>query len=94
VAVRAGVGQEAYDLDSGMFHAQTILVALAVSRAVLRAEPPIEGGINLAILPHEEGEVGLVVIAIGGPALERWASGSLSDQQFVGEWTVGNVTTE
>jgi hypothetical protein len=83
-----------YDLDSDVFTAQTILVALAISRAVLRVEPPIKGGINLAILPSEEGEVGLWVITIGGPALERWANGSLSDQQFVGEWTVGNVTTE
>jgi hypothetical protein len=84
----------AYDPDSAVFKAQTILVALAVSRAVLRVEPPIEGGINLAILPSEEGEVGLWVIAIGGPALARWANGSLSDQEFVGEWTVGKVTTE
>ena len=84
----------AYKLDSDVFKAQTVLVALAVSRAVLRIEPPIEGGINLSILPSEGGQVGLRVIAIGGPALEEWASGSLSDEQFVDEWTVGNVTTE
>jgi hypothetical protein len=83
-----------YKLDSDVFTAQTILVALAVSRVVLRVEPPIEGGINLSILPSEGAQVGLLVIAIGGPALEQWANGSLSDQQFVGEWTVGNVTTE
>jgi hypothetical protein len=84
----------AYKLNSAVFKAQTILVTLAISRAVLRVEPPIEGGITVAIVPGEEGEVGLWVITIGAPALARWADGSLSDQQFVGEWTVGIVTTE
>ena len=73
---------------------QEMWPSVGVCRAVLRVEPPIEGGINLAILPSEGGEVGLRVITISAPALEQWAYGSLSDQQFVGEWTVGNVTTE
>jgi hypothetical protein len=41
----------AYDLDSDVFTAQTILVALTVSRAVLRVEPPIEGGITWPSCP-------------------------------------------
>lgn len=67
VSVRYTTG---YDLDINTFKAQTVLVARAVSRTVLRVEPPIKGGVDLAMVPIEEGEVGLWVITSGGPALE------------------------
>ena len=83
-----------YDVNSKVFQAQTVLVALAVARATSRVQPPLNGGIRLAVIPAGEGEVGLKVTIIDWASLEAWASGSISDQEFVGAWTVGTVTTE
>ena len=81
-------------LDSRAFEPQTVLVALAVARAVARVEPPINGGIRLAVIPGGESNVGLRVIVIDGPGLRAWANGSISDQEFVDAWTGGTITKE
>ena len=83
-----------YPVDGRVFQPQTVLVALAVARVMARVHPPINGGIRLAVMPGGESEVGLRVIIIDGASLEAWASGSISDQEFVGEWTGGSVTRE
>ncbi len=83
-----------YDVDSSVFQAQTTLVALAAARAMTRVQPPINGGMRLAVIPTGESEVGLRVIIIDWSSLEAWANGSISDQEFVSQWSVGTVTRE
>ncbi len=83
-----------YDVDSSVFQAQTTLIALAAARAMARVQPPINGGMRLAVMPAGESEVGLRVIIIDWTSLEAWASGSISDQEFVSQWSVGTVTRE
>ena len=83
-----------YDVDGSVFQAQTTLVALAAARAMARVQPPINGGIRLAVIPDGEGEVGLRVIIIDWSSLEAWANGSISDQEFVGQWSEGTITRE
>jgi hypothetical protein len=81
-----------YDVDGSVFQAQTILVTLAAARAMARVQPPLNGGMRLAVMPVGESEVGLRVIAIDWASLEAWANGSISDQEFVSQWTEGIVT--
>lgn len=83
-----------YAADSRVFQAQTILVALAVAQVMARVHPPINGGIRLAVMPGGESNVGLKVTLIEGTSLEAWAAGSISDQEFVSQWTGGFVTEE
>ena len=83
-----------YSVDGQAFQAQTVLVALAMSRVMARVQPPLDGGARVAVLPDGEGEVGLRVTVIDGSSLEAWANGSISDQDFVSGWTVGTVTRE
>jgi hypothetical protein len=83
-----------YNVDSKVFRAQTVLVALAAARAMIRVQPPINGGMRLAAMPGGESEVGLRVIVIDWASLEAWANGSISDQEFVSQWTVGGITKE
>jgi hypothetical protein len=83
-----------YDLSSSVFRAQTILVGLALSRAVMRIEPPIRDGINLSVLPEGNAEVGLVAITISQSNLDAWADGFISDEVFVANWAVGTVPKE
>ena len=83
-----------YRVDSSVFQAQTVLVALAVARSIVRVQPPIVGGIRLAVIPGGESEVGLRVIVIDWASLEAWADGSISDQEFVSQWSEGTVTRE
>ncbi|MBM4465348.1 MAG: hypothetical protein FJ014_07340 [Chloroflexi bacterium] len=102
--LRISIGQESrsasirysssYDVDSSVFNAQTVLIALTAARAIARVQPPVNGGIRLAVMPAGEGEVGLRVTAIGWPSLEAWGNGDISDQEFVSQWTVGDVTRE
>jgi hypothetical protein len=80
--------------DSRAFQPQTVFVALVAARVLVRIQPPIDGGIRLAVIPDGEGEVGLRVTVIDGFSLEAWANGSISDQEFVGQWIVGTVTRE
>jgi hypothetical protein len=83
-----------YTVDSSVFQAQTILVALATARAMARVQPPLNGGMRLAVIPAGESEVGLRVIVIDWASLEAWANGSISDQEFVSQWTEGSITRE
>ena len=83
-----------YDDGGSAFQAQTVLVALAAARVLVRIQPPIDGGIRLAVIPGGESEVGLRVTIIDGSSLEPWANGSITDQEFVGQWMVGTVTRE
>ncbi len=83
-----------YTVDSSVFRAQTVLVALAAAQAMARVQPPINGGMRLAVMPGGESEVGLRVIIIDWPSLEAWANGSISDQEFVSQWTEGTITRE
>jgi len=83
-----------YDVDSSVFQVQTTLVALAAARAMARVQPPLNGGMRLAVMPAGESEVGLRVIAIDWASLEAWANGSISDQEFVSQWTEGIITRE
>jgi len=54
-----------YTVDSSVFRAQTVLVALAAAQAMARVQPPINGGMRLAVMPGGESEeVGLRVIII------------------------------
>jgi hypothetical protein len=84
----------AYDFESSVYRAQSILVALTVSRASLRLRPPLDGGIKLSIIPQGSDEVGLHVMSIMASSLDAWAGGSLTDQEFVEEWSVGIFTKE
>jgi len=81
-----------YAVRGPAFQAQTVLVALAAARVLVRVQPPIDGGIHLAVIPGGESEVGLRVTVIDGSSLEAWANGSISDQEFVGQWMVWTVT--
>jgi hypothetical protein len=83
-----------YDARGSAFQAQTVLVALATARVLVRVQPPIDGGIRLAVIPGGESEVGLRVTVIDGSSLVAWANGSISDQDFVGQWMVWTVTRE
>lgn len=83
-----------YTVDSRAFQPQTVLVALAAARVLVRVQPPIDGGIRLAVIPGGESQVGLRVTVIDGSSLEAWTNGSISDQEFVGQWMVGTVTRE
>jgi len=83
-----------YDVDSRVFQAQTVLVALAAARAMARVDPPISGGMRVAVMPVGESNIGLRVTMVDGPDLEAWANGSISDQEFVRRWSVGIVTRE
>jgi hypothetical protein len=84
----------AYRLDSNVYRAQTVLIALTVSETALRLQPPVDGGISIGIMPEENGEIGLVAISIGGSSLRAWAEGTLTDVEFVGEWSMGIVPRE
>jgi len=81
-------------LDSPIFQPQTVLVALATARVMARVHPPVSGGVRLAAIPSGEGIAGLRAIIISGSFLKAWANGSMSDQEFVSQWTVGTVTKE
>jgi hypothetical protein len=83
-----------YAVDSNVFQSQTVLIALAAAQAIARVQPPINGGMRLAVMPGGESEVGLRVIVIDWSSLEAWANGSISDQEFVSQWTVGAITRE
>ena len=83
-----------YAVESRAFQAQTVVVTLAAARAMARVHPLINGGMRLAAMPGGESDVGLKVIIIDGPSLEAWANDSISDREFVSEWTVGTITEE
>ena len=83
-----------YTVDSSVFQVQTTLVALAAARAIARVQPSISGGMSLAVIPTGESEVGLRVIVIDWSSLEAWANGSISDQEFVSQWTEGSITSK
>ena len=83
-----------YSADGRAFLPQTVLIALASARVMVRVRPPIDGGIRLAAVPGGEGNVGQRVIVIDPASLEAWTSGSISDQEFVGQWMVWTVTKE
>jgi hypothetical protein len=83
-----------YKVDSNVFKAQTMLVALAAARVVVRVHPPINGGMRLGVMPAGESDVGLQVTIIEESSLQAWASGSLTDQEFVSQWSGGIVTRE
>jgi hypothetical protein len=83
-----------YHPDSREFRAQMILNTLAAASVTLRVDPPVEGGLDMAVLPVEGGELGLLVTTVDRSVLDVWASGSLSDQEFVAEWQTGIVTRE
>jgi hypothetical protein len=59
-----------------------------------RVDPPISGGMRVAVIPVGESNIGLRVTMVDGPSLEAWANGSISDQEFVRRWSVGIVTRE
>ncbi len=84
----------AYAADGSVFQAQMVLVGLAVAPIAARIRPPVDGGVRLSIMPGGESDEGLVVVVIGGSILEAWVNGSLSDEEFVSQWTVGTVTKE
>jgi len=71
-----------------------MFVVLTAAEAMARVQPPIKGGMRLAVVPGGEGEVGLRVTFIDWPSLEAWANGSISDQEFMSQWTKGAVTRE
>ena len=81
-------------VESRAFQPQTVLVALAVARVLVRVQPPVDGGIRLAVIPGGESEVGLRVTVIDGSSLEAWTNNSITDQEFVDQWVVGTVTRE
>jgi hypothetical protein len=83
-----------YTVDNRAFQPQTVLIALAAARVLVRVQPPIDGGIRLAVIPGGESVVGLRVTVIDGSILEAWTNGSISDQEFVDLWMVGTVTRE
>jgi hypothetical protein len=83
-----------YNFGSSVYRAQSVLIVLSVSRTSLRLRPLVDGGIRIAIVPPENDEVGLHVFSIMGSSLDSWAEGSLSDEEFVAEWTVGIFTKE
>lgn len=84
----------AYHPDSAVYRAQTLLIALAVSRVALRVEPPLEGGVQVSIIPELDDEIGLKVILIDWTSLTAWAEGMLSEEGFVAAWAVGSIPRE
>jgi hypothetical protein len=80
--------------DRSEFRAQMTLITLAAASAVLRVDPPLEGGLDVSVLPGEGEEVGLLVVAIDRDTLDAWANGDLSDQEFVAAWQLGVVPRE
>jgi hypothetical protein len=82
------------DFGSSPFHAQSTLIGLAVSQVLLRIQPSVEGGLDLSILPASHDEIGLWVITIEPTNLDAWASGALSDLEFVEGWHKAAVTRE
>ncbi len=77
------------------FRAQTTLAALSIARIGAGVRPPLDGGINISILPPDDTEeVGLMVVAIEGPSLAAWANGQLNDREFVTGWSIGTITRE
>lgn len=83
-----------YDVDSSIFQAQMMFIALTSAQAVARVQPPIVGGMHLAVIPGGESEIGLKVTIIDWASLEAWANGSISDQEFMSQWTEGAITRE
>jgi hypothetical protein len=83
-----------YSVDSRVFQAETVLIALAVARAVARLDPPVTDGMRLGVIPAGRGNVGLRVTVIESSSLDAWRDGSISDQEFVGQWTVVALTRE
>lgn len=83
-----------YPIDSRVFQAESVLIALAVARTVTRIEPLITDGIRLSVIPGGDSDVGLRVTAIEHSSLEAWSQGAISDQEFVSQWTIGAVTKE
>ncbi|MGD2143131.1 MAG: hypothetical protein PVF54_01490 [Anaerolineae bacterium] len=83
-----------YSVDSSVFRAESMLITLEVARIVAAVDPPVTEGIRLAVVPGGEGDIGLLVTVIEGPSLEAWVDGSLSDGEFVGQWTVVAATRE
>jgi len=49
---------------------------------------------HLAVVPAGESDVGLRVTVIDRSSLQAWADGSITDQEFVGHWTVWSATRE
>jgi hypothetical protein len=84
----------AYSIDSSVFHAESVLITLVVARTVGAVDPPVTGGMRLAVIPGGEGEIGLRVTVVDGATLAAWADGSISDQEFIEEWTVAAATRE
>ncbi len=82
------------DVNHPAFNAQTVLITLAVSRAVARSQPAPEGGVRVAAIPGSEGEVGLRLITLGWEELATWSRGKMSDQLFVRGWGVWSITRE
>ena len=83
-----------YAVDDRAFRPQTVLVALAAARVVARVHPAVDGGMHLAVVPAGESDVGLRVTVIDRSSLQAWADGSITDQEFVGHWTVWSATRE
>jgi hypothetical protein len=83
-----------YDWASSEYNAQAIISAMLISRAMLRVDPPIGGGLQVSIIPQGSAEVGLHVITITDSDLAAWADGSITDQEFVARWTNGIMTKE
>jgi hypothetical protein len=83
-----------YNFGSTVYRAQTVIIGLLTARAILRVDPPVDGGIQISIVVVGDKEVGLHVMAVSASSLQAWAEGSLSDEDFVREWTVGVVTKE
>jgi hypothetical protein len=83
-----------YQPDRSEFRAQMTLITLAAASTVVRVDPPIEGGLDVSVLPVEGEAIGLLVIAVDRSSLDAWANGILSDQEFVAAWQLGAVTVE
>jgi hypothetical protein len=84
----------AYSVDSSVFYAESVLIALAVARTASAVDPPLMDGIRLAVIPGGEGDIGLRVTVINGSSLAAWAEGAISDQEFIDAWTVAAATKE
>jgi hypothetical protein len=81
------LGQTAFEL-------QRILVTMALSRIAARMRPPLDGGLNVGVMPAGGGDVGLFVTVVDGQTLARWSAGEFSDPQFVDQWESGQMTRE
>lgn len=84
----------ATSVDHPALEPQRVLLALAVSRVLAGAQPPLDGGMRLSVIPGGEGEIGLKVTVIGASSLAPWANGAVSDREFVSEWEVWSITRE